>query len=112
MKKKKFRFQWGAFLMFLLYGGLFFALFLRITYIQITGQVEGEELKARAAALYQKEAVITAERGKILDRNGNVIAEDTLSYRLIAVVNPVATTNPNNPQHVVNPKKTAEILAN
>ncbi len=75
--------------MFLLYGGLFFALFLRITYIQITGQVEGEELKARAAALYQKEAVITAERGKILDRNGNVIAEDTLSYRLIAVVNPL-----------------------
>ncbi|NKZ30882.1 penicillin-binding transpeptidase domain-containing protein [Ureibacillus thermosphaericus] len=112
MKKKKFRFQWGAFLMFLLYGGLFFALFLRITYIQITGQVEGEELKARAAALYQKEAVITAERGKILDRNGNVIAEDTLSYRLIAVVNPVATTNPNNPQHVVDPEKTAEILAN
>ncbi|NLY80901.1 MAG: penicillin-binding protein, partial [Lysinibacillus sp.] len=103
MKKKRFRFQWGAFLMLLLYGGLFFALFVRITYIQATGQVEGQELKARAAALYQMEAVITAERGKILDRNGSIIAEDTLSYRLIAIVNPAATTNPNQPQHVVDP---------
>ena len=98
--------------MLLLYGGLFFALFVRITYIQATGQVEGQELKARAAALYQMEAVITAERGKILDRNGNIIAEDTLSYRLVAVVNPEATTNQNDPQHVVDPKKTAEVLAN
>lgn len=111
MKKKKFRFQWGAFLMFIFYGGLFFALFLRILYIQATGQVEGEELKARAAALYQKEAVLTAERGKILDRNGNIIAEDTLSYRLIAVVNPAATTNKEKPQHVVDPEETAKVLA-
>jgi penicillin-binding protein 2B len=111
MKKKKFRFQWGAFLLFVFYGGLFFALLLRITFIQATGQVEGEQLKAKAAALYQKEAVITAERGKILDRNGNVIAEDTLSYRLIAIVNPVATTNPKKPQHVVDPEKTAEVLS-
>ena len=28
--------------------------------------------------------------------NGNVIAEDTLSYRLIAVVNESATTNSDN----------------
>ncbi|QBK25549.1 penicillin-binding protein [Ureibacillus thermophilus] len=97
--------------MFIFYGGLFFALFLRILYIQATGQVEGEELKARAAALYQKEAVLTAERGKILDRNGNIIAEDTLSYRLIAVVNPAATTNKEKPQHVVDPEETAKVLA-
>lgn len=97
--------------MFIFYGGLFFALFLRITYIQATGKVEGEELKARAAALYQKEAVLTAERGKILDRNGNIIAEDTLSYRLIAVVNPAATTNKEKPQHVVDPEETAKVLA-
>ncbi|MED3660311.1 penicillin-binding protein [Ureibacillus sp. FSL K6-8385] len=97
--------------MFIFYGGLFFALFLRIAYIQATGQVEGEQLKAKAAALYQKEAVITAERGKILDRNGEVIAEDTLSYRLIAIVNPAATTDPEKPQHVTDPEKTAKVLA-
>lgn len=112
MKKKRFRFQWGAFLMLFVYGGLFFVLLLRIAFIQATGQTEGQDLKVKAAAIYNTEKVITAERGKILDRNGNIIAEDTLSYRLIAIVSPDATTNKNNPQHVVDPEKTAEILAN
>ena len=98
--------------MLILYGGLFFALFTRILYIQATGEVNGQQLKAKAAALYEKEAVLTAERGKILDRKGNIIAEDTLSYRLIAVVSPVATTDDEKPQHVINPQKTASILAN
>src|ERR1700757_1323446 len=91
MKKKKFRFQWGAFLMLVIYGGLFFALFVKIVYIQATGVVNGQVLEARAAALYEKEAVLTAERGKIVDRNGHVIAEDTLSYHLYAVVDPKAS---------------------
>ncbi len=98
--------------MFIIYGGLFFALFIRIVHIQTTGVVNGQVLEAKAAALYEKEAVLTAERGKILDRNGNVIAEDTLSYRLIAVVSPQATTNKENPRHVIDPQKTAEVLAN
>ncbi|WP_176400037.1 penicillin-binding protein [Ureibacillus sinduriensis] len=111
MKKKRFRFQWGAFLMLVIYGGLFFALFIRIFYIQSTGEVKGQQLEAKAAALYGKEAILTAERGKILDRNGGVIAEDTLSYRLVAVVNPEATTDKDKPRHVVNPEKTAKVLA-
>lgn len=97
--------------MLIIYGGLFFALFIRIFYIQASGEVNGQELKAKAAALYEKEAVLTSERGKILDRNGNVIAEDTLSYRLIAVVSPNATTNKDDPQHVVDAEKTAQVLA-
>ncbi len=97
--------------MLLLYGGLFFALFIRIFYIQATGEVAGQQLEAKAAALYEKEAVLTAERGKIKDRNGNIIAEDTLSYRLIAVVNPKATTDSKRPKHVTDPEKTAKILA-
>ncbi|MFJ7950423.1 penicillin-binding protein [Lysinibacillus sp. NPDC096418] len=111
MKKKRFRFQWGAFLLLVFYGGLFFLLFARMVTIQATGEVEGQELVARAAAKYQKESVITANRGKIYDTNGNVIAEDTLSYRLIAVVNESATTNKKIPRHVVDPERTAEILA-
>lgn len=97
--------------MLLLYGGLFFALFIRIFYIQATGEVAGQKLEVKAAALYEKEAVLTAERGKIKDRNGNIIAEDTLSYRLIAVVNPAATTDPKHPKHVTDPERTAKILA-
>ena len=47
--------------------------------------------------------VLSADRGKIVDRNGNVIAEDTLSYRLVAVVRESVTTNPEKPRHVVDP---------
>ncbi len=97
--------------MLFIYGGLFFALFIRIFFIQATGEVNGQQLEARAAALYEKEAVLTAERGKILDRSGHIIAEDTLSYRLIAVVSPQASTNSTKPHHVVDPQMTAEVLA-
>lgn len=91
MKKKRFRFQWGAFLLLIFYGGLFFLLFSRMFMLQVTGEVEGQELAARAAAKYSKESAISASRGKIYDTNGQVIAEDTLSYRLIAIVNEKAS---------------------
>lgn len=110
MKKKRFRFQWGAFLLLIFYGGLFFLLFSRMFMLQATGEVEGQELAARAAAKYSKESAITASRGKIYDANGQVIAEDTLSYRLIAIVNEKATTDAKNPRHVVDAEKTAKIL--
>lgn len=97
--------------MFIIYGGLFFALFIRIFSIQATGTVEGVKLQAKANELYYREQVLTAERGKILDRNGSVIAEDTMSYRLFAIVNEKATTNSKKPRHVVDPEKTAQILA-
>lgn len=109
--KKKFRFQWGAFLLFLVFAGLFFILALRIVTIQATGSVEGQELAAKAAAKYSQEEVLTAKRGKILDRNGEVIAEDTLSYKLVAVVKESATQNPKDPNHVVDPEKTAQVLS-
>lgn len=111
MKKKRFRFQWGAFLLLVFYGGLFFLLFTRMITLQATGEAEGQALAAKAAAKYNKESAITANRGKIFDRNGQVIAEDTLSYRLIAVVSDKATTDEKRPHHVVDPEKTAEILS-
>ncbi|TWT04720.1 penicillin-binding protein [Planomicrobium sp. CPCC 101079] len=109
--KKKFRFQWGAFLLFLLFAGLFFLLFARIVTIQATGQVEGQELAAKAAAKYSQEQVLKAERGKILDRNGEVIAEDTLTYRLVAVLDESATQKASDPRHVVDIEKTADVLS-
>ena len=86
--KKKFRFQWGAFLMFLFYGGLFFLLLSRMIFIQVTGEADGQALAAKAAAKYEREQVINSSRGKILDKHGGIIAEDTLSYRLVAVLSP------------------------
>jgi penicillin-binding protein 2B len=109
--KKKFRFQWGAFLMFLFYGGLFFLLLSRMIFIQVTGEADGQALAAKAAAKYEREQIINASRGEIVDKHGEVIAEDTLSYRLVAVLSPKATENAKKPKHVNDVEKTASVLA-
>lgn len=95
MKKNKF--QWGASTMLIIYGLLFFLMFFRIFYIQVTGQVEGQQLAAKAAARYEKKKTITADRGNILDRNGKIIAEDAVTYRLAATVNPDASKGSKKP---------------
>lgn len=97
--------------MFLLYGGLFFLLLSRFVFIQVTGTAEGQVLSTKADSKYSREQVIPASRGKIIDRNGDIIVEDTLSYKIIAVISPEATNNSSAPRHVVDPEKTAKVLA-
>lgn len=97
--------------MFFFYGGLFFLLLIRMISIQATGEAEGQALAALAAAKYEREQIINASRGKILDQHGDVIAEDTLSYRLIAVLSPKATADAKNPKHVNDVEETASVLA-
>lgn len=97
--------------MFLLYGGLFFLLFWRFFYIQSSGEMHGYNLQAEAANKYARETVLSANRGRILDRYENVIAEDTMSYRLVAIVRESATENPKKPRHVVDARETARVLA-
>lgn len=77
--------------MFIFFGGLFLLLYWRFASIQATGMVKGHELEEEALSRYETGYVLSADRGKILDRNANVIAEDTLSYRLVAVIKESAT---------------------
>lgn len=97
--------------MFLFYGGLFFLLLGRFLFIQVTGTADGQVLSAKAESKYNREQVLQASRGKIIDRNGEIIVEDTLSYKMIAVINPKATNNSKVPRHVIDPVKTAQVLA-
>ena len=97
--------------MFLLYGGLFFLLLSRFVFIQYTGTAEGQELSTKAENKYSREQVLQASRGKIVDRNGEIIAQDTLSYKMIAVISPNASTNSGIQRHVSDPNNTAKILA-
>lgn len=101
----------GAVSLFIFFGLLFFLLMGRILYIQATGKVDGKILAIEAERQYTKKQTIGAERGTIFDRNGEVLAEDTPSYTLMAVLDPKMTTDPNHPKHVVDPKRTAEKLA-
>ncbi|WP_248511423.1 penicillin-binding protein [Sporosarcina sp. NCCP-2222] len=98
--------------MFVVFGGLFFLLMVRFLSIQITGQAEGRPLAAMAASKYARENVLKAQRGEIVDRNGELIASDTISYRLFAVISDKATPNGSKTlYHVVDYDKTAEVLS-
>ncbi|WP_411747376.1 penicillin-binding transpeptidase domain-containing protein [Psychrobacillus psychrotolerans] len=97
--------------MFLLYGGLFFLLLSRFVFIQYTGTAEGQVLSTKAEHKYSREQVLQASRGKIVDRNGEIIAQDTLSYKMIAVISPNASNNSGIQRHVSDPANTAKVLA-
>lgn len=111
MSKKQPYMNAGAAILFVIFGLLFFVLLFRYYSIQITGEVGGQPLAAKAQQKYNRQGVLQAARGEILDRNGEVIAEDTAAYTLIAILDKKMTTNPKKPQHVKNPHKTAKELA-
>jgi len=103
--------NWRAYLLFMVFGALFFILLTRFLTLQITGEAEGRDLAAQAQAQYAREQILEAERGKIVDRNGEVIAEDTSTYKLVAILNEEMTTNAEDPRHVIDPDHTASVLS-
>jgi penicillin-binding protein 2B len=111
MNKKQPYMNAGAAILFGIFGLLFFVLLFRYFSIQISGEVDGQPLAAKAQEKYSREGNLTALRGDIFDRNGGVIAEDTNAYTLIAILDKKMTTNPKNPKHVKNLNKTAKELA-
>ncbi|WP_108669790.1 penicillin-binding protein [Peribacillus acanthi] len=101
----------GAAILIVLFGLLFFLLSCRFVFIQATGEAGGEVLAAKAQAKYTKYRTIDASRGSILDSRGTVIAEDTPSYSLVAILDDSMTVDQDNPQHVVDKEETAEKLS-
>ncbi|KMY49351.1 penicillin-binding protein [Peribacillus loiseleuriae] len=106
MQLKQKNMKLGAAFLFVVFGLLFFALIARFFYIEATGQAGGEVLAAKIEKKYEKQRVLEAKRGSILDTNGEVIAEDTASYTLFAVLDKKMK-----PNYVADPKRTAKELA-
>ncbi|KZZ82949.1 penicillin-binding protein [Bacillus sp. SJS] len=111
MLKKNKNMNRGAAVLATFFAVLFFIITGRFLYIQLTGQVDGQVLAARAAQKYEKKQILEASRGSILDRNGEAIAEDTSAYTLVAILDESLTSDPKKPQHVVDKETTAEKLA-
>ncbi|AZB42835.1 PASTA domain-containing protein [Bacillus sp. FJAT-42376] len=111
MLKKNKNMNRGAAVIATIFAALFFIITGRFLYIQLTGQVDGQVLAARAAQKYEEKQTLEASRGSILDRNGEAIAEDTSAYTLVAILDKSLTTNAKHPQHVIDKEKTAEKLA-
>ncbi len=95
----------GALLIYLGIGVLFVCIFWQFSYLMIVKTLDDEDLVAHGHDKYTRSAVIEAERGKITDRDGNVLASDMESYRLAII------TDSDYPNHVTDPEKAAETLA-
>ncbi|MDA5864392.1 penicillin-binding protein [Listeria monocytogenes] len=111
MKRRIGNMRRGALVLFIFFTILFLLVSGRFLYLQITGEANGVPLAAKASKQHLKSSVLEAKRGSILDRKGEVLAEDTASYTVAAVVSDKLSKTTKNPMRVVDEEKTARILA-
>lgn len=78
------------------YSACSFCIDLQVFSIEISGEINGQPLAAKAQQKYNRVGTLQASRGTIYDRTGAVVAEDTASYTLIAILDKKMTTNPKN----------------
>lgn len=69
------------------------------------------DLKKFAANVSTQVKTLQAKRGLIVDRNGEVIAQDLESYTLYAIVDPNRPSYQNQPSYVVDQEATAQALS-
>lgn len=96
---------------------ILFSLFLfvlmigRLIQLSVFTEIDGVNLKKLASRRTTKTEVLSAERGNIYSSNGDTLAQNVSSYKLIAYLSESRTEQKNNPQHVVDKEKTAKALA-
>lgn len=95
------------FLALLIFGIIIY----RIGLLALSSEVEGVNLQQMANNRITRRETLESRRGTIYDVNGNALAQNVSSYTLIAYLEESRTTNPENPQHVVNIEYTAEQLS-
>lgn len=90
---------------------LFACMIGRILQLGLSREVDGINLKELASRRTTAKETLSAERGSIYTTDGEPLAQNVSSYKLIAYLDEKRTTNENNPQHVVDKEKTAKALA-
>lgn len=90
---------------------LFVCMIGRVIQLGLSTEIDGVNLKELASKRTTTKEILTAKRGSIYTSDGDALAQNVSSYKLIAYLDSKRTTNKNNPQHVVDKEKTAEVLA-
>ncbi|CDQ19846.1 penicillin-binding protein 2B [Halobacillus karajensis] len=98
-------------MLILIFGIMFFIIAGRFIYIETAETVEGVDLQKWAEDIRTSSYEIDADRGKIFDKNGMVLAYDRPTYRIYAIVDEAYAANMNPPGHVTEPEETAAKLA-
>ncbi|ASN05855.1 penicillin-binding transpeptidase domain-containing protein [Virgibacillus necropolis] len=110
MKKNKTT-HFMAGILILLFVSVFLILTGRFMYIQATGEINNVSLEEWADKKRTASYGLDSERGKILDSNGMTLAYDRPTFKIKAIVDESHSEDLEEPQHVKNPEKTAEMLA-
>lgn len=110
MKKSRMTHRMPKILM-LSFTVMFVVLFGRFMYIQATGEINGVDLEKWAEKKRKSSYKIDADRGRILDRNGMVLAYDRPTYNIYAIIDENYSEGLEEPIHVSDADKTAEQLA-
>lgn len=109
MKRKRTIQSGGKFLFGLF---LFVCVFIfQLIRIGVFPVVDGINIKEFASDRDTAKETLTARRGTIYDRNGEVLAQDVNSYTVIAYLSESRTTDPDYPRHVVDVEGTAKALS-
>lgn len=110
MKKKRSRVKVNK-----LFVGLFFFAFLcaiiKLSYVALSSKVDGMNLTEFAENRNTTTETLYASRGNIYDIHGEILAKNVNSYTLVAYLSESRTTDPDNPQHVVDKEATAKALS-
>ena len=90
---------------------LFVVMIIRVTQLGLSTKIDGINLKQLASKRTTKTEILSAKRGNIYSSDGDILAQNVVSYKIIAYLDEKRTTNPKNPQHVVDKEKTAKELS-
>lgn len=90
---------------------LFAAMIARVIQLGMSSEVDGINLKELASKRTTATETLSAERGSIYTSDGDTLAQNIASYKLIAYLDSKRTTDKDDPQHVVDKAKTAQALA-
>lgn len=98
--------------LFILGVVILFAVFIaKLSYVALSSEVEGTNLAELARNRSMGKRVLHAERGKIFDNSGELLAQNVNSYKMIAYLNESRTTDERFPKHVVEKEATSAALA-
>ena len=90
---------------------LFACMIGRMIQLGLSTEIDGVNLKELASKRTTATETLTAKRGNIYTSDGDALAQNVSSYKLIAYLDPKRTTNKDKPQHVVEKEKTAKAIA-
>jgi len=90
---------------------LFCVMIWRVIELGTSKEIDGVNLKELASKRTTRTDTISAQRGTIYSADGDALAQNVASYKIIAYLEPKRTTNPKKPQHVVDKEGTANALA-